>query len=73
MGKHILTYEEFFCDYNFIDESNISTMEFIKLLMEEEKENGYDLVDCDEGWSFGSRGRGSDRTFKFTPGKMIQI
>lgn len=69
MGKHILTYEEFFCDYNFIDESNISTMEFIKLLMEEEKENGYDLVDCDEGWSFGSRGRSSDKTFKFTPGK----
>lgn len=69
MGKHILTYEEFFCDYNFIDENNISTMEFIKLLMEEEKENGYDLVDCDEGWSFGSRGRGSDKTFKFTPGK----
>lgn len=69
MGKHILTYEEFFCDYNFIDESNISTMDFIKLLMEEEKENGYDLVDCDEGWSFGSRGRGSDKTFKFTPGK----
>lgn len=69
MGKHILTYEEFFCDYTFIDESNISTMDFIKLLMEEEKENGYDLVDCDEGWSFGSRGRGSDKTFKFTPGK----
>jgi hypothetical protein len=69
MGKHILTYEEFFCDYNFIDESNISTMDFIKLLMEEEKENGYDLVDCDEGWSFGSRGRSSDKTFKFTPGK----
>ena len=35
MGKHILTYEEFFCDYNFIDESNISTMEFINLLMAE--------------------------------------
>lgn len=69
MGKHILTYEEFFCDYTFIDESNISTMDFIKLLMEEEKENGYDLVDCDEGWSFGSRGRSSDKTFKFTPGK----
>ena len=69
MGKYILTYEEFFCYYNFIDESNISTMEFIKLLMEEEKENGYDLVDCDEGWSFGSRGRSSDKTFKFTPGK----
>lgn len=69
MGKHILTYDEFFCDYNFIDESNISSMEFIKLLMEEEKENVYDLVDCDEGWSFGTKGRNSDRTFKFTPGK----
>ena len=39
--------------------------------MEEERENGYyfDLDECDEGWSFGSKGRGSDRTFKFTPGK----
>lgn len=69
MGKNILTYEEFVNDFDFIGENNISSMELIKLLMEEEQENGYDLIDCDEGWSFGSRGRGSDRTFKFTPGK----
>jgi hypoxanthine phosphoribosyltransferase len=69
MGKHILTYEEFFNDYNFIDESNISSIEFIEMLMEEEQENGYDCIDCNEGWSFGTRGRNSDRTFKFTPGK----
>lgn len=70
MGKNILTYEEFFNDYDFIGES-ISSLDFIQMLIEEEHENGYDydLVDCDEGWSFGSRGRGSDRTFKFTPGK----
>lgn len=72
MGKNILTYEEFLNDCGFIDESNkISSLELIELLMEEERENGYyfDLDECDEGWSFGSRGRGSDRTFKFTPGK----
>ena len=72
MGKNILTYEEFLSDYSFIDESNIITsLELIELLMEEERENGYyfDLDECDEGWSFGSKGRGSDRTFKFTPGK----
>lgn len=72
MGKNILTYEEFLNDCSFIDESNkISSLELIELLMEEERENGYyfDLDECDEGWSFGTRGRGSDRTFKFTPGK----
>ena len=72
MGKNILTYEEFLSDYSFIDESNrITSLELIELLMEEERENGYyfDLDECDEGWSFGSKGRGSDRTFKFTPGK----
>lgn len=72
MGKNILTYEEFLNDCGFIDESNkISSLELIELLMEEERENGYyfDLDECDEGWSFGSRGRGSDKTFKFTPGK----
>ena len=72
MGKNILTYEEFLNDCGFIDESNrITSLELIELLMEEERENGYyfDLDECDEGWSFGSRGRGSDRTFKFTPGK----
>lgn len=72
MGKNILTYEEFLNDCGFIDESNkISSLELIELLIEEERENGYyfDLDECDEGWSFGSRGRGSDRTFKFTPGK----
>ena len=72
MGKNILTYEEFLNDCGFIYESNkISSLELIELLMEEERENGYyfDLDECDEGWSFGSKGRGSDRTFKFTPGK----
>lgn len=70
MGKNVLTYEEFFSDCDFIGES-ISSLDFIKMLIEEEHENGYDLdvVECDEGWSFGSRGRNSDRTFKFTPGK----
>ena len=68
MGKNILTYEEFFNDYDLVSES-ISSLDFIQMLIEEEHENGYDLVECDEGWSFGSRGRGSDRTFKFTPGK----
>ena len=69
MGKNILTYEEFLNDCYFIDESRISSIDFIKMLIEEEHENGYDLIDCDEGWSVGSRGRNSDRTFKFTPGK----
>lgn len=72
MGKNILTYEEFLNNCGFIDENNrLSALELIELLIEEEHENGYDfdLVDCDEGWSFGTRGRGSDRTFKFTPGK----
>ena len=69
MGKNILTYEEFVNDFDFIGESNISSLELIKMLMEEEQEHGYDLIDCDEGWSFGSRGRSSDKTFKFTPGK----
>lgn len=69
MGKHILTYDEFFNDCNFIDESSISSLDFIKMLIEEEHENGYDSIECDEGWSFGTRGRNSDRTFKFTPGK----
>lgn len=68
MGKNILTYEEFFNDYDLVTES-ISPLDFIQILMEEEHESGYDLVECDEGWSFGSRGRGSDKTFKFTPGK----
>lgn len=68
MGKNILTYEEFFNDYDLVSE-NISSLDFIQMLIEEEYENGYNLVECDEGWSFGSRGRGSDRTFKFTPGK----
>lgn len=68
MGKNILTYEEFFNDYDLVTES-ISSLDFIQILMEEEHESGYDLVECDEGWSFGSRGRGSDKTFKFTPGK----
>ena len=69
MGKNILTYEEFVNDFDFIGENNISSLELIEMLMEEEQENGYDLIDCDEGWSFGSKGRNSDRTFKFTPGK----
>jgi hypothetical protein len=69
MGKHILTYDEFFNDCNFIDENSISSLDFIKMLIEEEHENGYDSIECDEGWSFGTRGRNSDRTFKFTPGK----
>ena len=69
MGKNILTYEEFLNDCNFIDENNISSLDFIKMLIEEEHENGYDLIDCDEGWSVGSRGRNSDKTFRFTPGK----
>ena len=64
MGKHILTYDEFFNDCDFIDESNISSLDFIKMLIEEEHENGYDSIECDEGWSFGTRGRNSDRTFK---------
>ena len=68
MGKNILTYEEFFNDYDLVSES-ISSLDFIQMLMEEELENGYNLVECDEGWSFGSKGRGSDKTFKFTPGK----
>lgn len=69
MGKNILTYEEFVNDFDFIGENNISSLELIEMLMEEEQENGYDLIDCNEGWSFGSKGRKSDRTFKFTPGK----
>ena len=70
MGKNVLTYEEFFNDYDLVSES-ISSLDFIEMLIEEDRENGYDLdvVECDEGWSFGSRGRNSDRTFKFTPGK----
>ena len=69
MGKNILTFEEYFNNYDFVDENNISSLDFIEMLMEEEQENGYDLIDCNEGWSFGSKGRNSDRTFKFTPGK----
>lgn len=69
MGKNILTYEEFVNDFDFIGENNISSLELIEMLMEEEQENGYDCIDCNEGWSFGTRGRNSDRTFKFTPGK----
>ena len=68
MGKNILTYEEFFNDYDLVSE-NISSLDFIQMLIEEEHENGYNLIECDEGWSFGSRGRGSNKTFKFTPGK----
>ena len=63
--KYIKTFDEFI-DTETFDE-RLSIMDFIELLLEEEHNSGYDNID--EGWSFGSRGRGSDRTFKFTPGK----
>lgn len=65
--KHIKTYDEF-NEENLISE-RLSPIDFIRLLMEEEHELGYDVVDCDEGWSFGSKGRNGDKTFRFVPGK----
>ena len=66
--NNIKTYDEFVD--NVIIEDSLSIFDFIELLMEEEHEMGYDKIDlCNEGWSFGSRGRSSDRTFRFTPGK----
>ena len=65
--ENIKTYDEFMDEY--FNES-LSTIEFIELLMEEEHNLGLDKIDiCEEGWSFGNRGRGSDKTFRFTPGK----
>lgn len=34
MGKNILTYEEFFNDYDLVSE-NISSLDFIQMLIEE--------------------------------------
>lgn len=65
--KHIKTYDEF-NEENLVSE-RLSPIDFIRLLMEEEHELGYDVVDCDEGWSFGSKGRNGDKTFRFVPGK----
>ena len=66
--NNIKTYDEFVD--NVVIEDSLSIFDFIELLMEEEHEMGYDKIDlCSEGWSFGSRGRSSDRTFRFTPGK----
>lgn len=65
--KHIKTYDEF-NEENLVSE-RLSPIDFIRLLMEEEHELGYDVVDCDEGWSFGTKGRNGDRTFRFVPGK----
>ena len=62
---NLKTYEEFL---DGICGERVSPMDMIGLLMEEEHEMGYDTID--EGWSFGSsRGRGSDKTFRFTPGR----
>lgn len=44
-------------------------LDFFEILMEMEHENGYDNIELDEGWSFGSKGRNGDRTFKFVPGQ----
>lgn len=64
--ENIKTYDEFVDEY--FNES-LSTIDFIELLMEEEHNLGLDTDVCEEGWSFGNRGRGSDKTFRFTPGK----
>lgn len=46
-----------------------TTLDFFTILMEMEHECGYDEIDeLDEGWSFGQRGRGKDKNFKFVPG-----
>lgn len=63
--EYLKTLDEFI-DTETLDE-RLSTMDFIELLIKEEHELGYDNID--EGWSFGSKGRNGDKTFKFTPGK----
>lgn len=63
--KYIKTFDDFVIDSE-LDES-FNSLDFFQILMEIEEELGYDKID--EGWSFGSRGRGSDRTFKFVPGQ----
>ena len=66
--EHLKTFDEFLYSSNLINVfENLTSLDIIELLMEVEHENGLDLID--EGWSFGSRGRGSDKTFKFVPNK----
>lgn len=64
---NIKTYDEYIEDTM---NETLTSLDFIKLLMEEEHNVGYDTLE--EGWSFGSiggRGHSGDRTFKFVPGK----
>ena len=65
--NNIKSFDEFTVDNILLE--GLSSMDFIKILMEEEHENGYDLATLDEGWSFGSKGRKGDKTFRFSPGK----
>ena len=60
---------ETFEDYIFMSEmsESFTSLDFLEILMEMEHELGYD--ELDEGWSFGQRGRGKDKDFKFVPGK----
>lgn len=64
---NLKTFDEFLFDEELSEQ--FTSLDFIRLLMETEHEQGYDNLDISEGWSFGSRGRNSDRTFKFVPGK----
>lgn len=65
---NLKTFDEFICQSDMIDVfENMSSLDIIQLLMDIEHENGLDQID--EGWSFGTKGRASDRTFKFVPGK----
>lgn len=65
--KNVKSYDDFLFDLKLSE--NFNTLDFIDILMEMEHEYGYDTLNLDEGWSFGSRGRNGDRTFRFVPGK----
>ena len=65
--KNLKTFDEY---TDNSERESMSQMDFISLLMDEEHFLGYDDIEVfEEGWSFGNRGRGSDRVFRFTPGK----
>ena len=69
---YIQSFEEFTDSERISENVSLSTIDFIHLLMEEEERLGFNIIDEDvleEGFSFGSKGKNGDKTFKFSPNK----
>lgn len=65
--ENLKTFDEFTFESKQFE--NFTPLDFFEILMEMEHECGYDEIEINEGWSFGSKGRNGDKTFKFVPGK----